>query len=144
MSGCIMSPPTENTVFMVSINHSLSGAYVWKYIGTNDVNKMQKTYGKNTAGCCQKGRVLLFIWELSWARRRIWSRQWVSEVGGQVFCGDFFRIIIPKDLNQNKPNVTNYSCKCIWPQRNCNTKQLEQSRIIPKTQNIIKTSFEKT
>lgn len=28
MSGCIMSPPTENTVFMVSMNHSLSGAYV--------------------------------------------------------------------------------------------------------------------
>lgn len=33
MSGCIMSPPTENTVFMVSMNHSLSGAYVWTFIG---------------------------------------------------------------------------------------------------------------
>lgn len=33
ISGCNKSPPSENTVFMVSINHSLSGAYVRKYIG---------------------------------------------------------------------------------------------------------------
>lgn len=33
MSGCIMSPPRENTVFIVSMNHSLSGAYVQWFIG---------------------------------------------------------------------------------------------------------------
>lgn len=28
MSECITSPPTENTAFIVWMNHSLSGAYV--------------------------------------------------------------------------------------------------------------------
>lgn len=28
ISGCITSPPTENTAFIVWINHALSGAYV--------------------------------------------------------------------------------------------------------------------
>lgn len=38
-SACIMSPPRENTVFMVSMNHSLSGAYVWSLIGKSNSRK---------------------------------------------------------------------------------------------------------
>lgn len=39
ISGCIVSPPTENTVFIVSMNHSLSGAYVWWFIGKKQYTK---------------------------------------------------------------------------------------------------------
>lgn len=46
-SGCIMSPPTENTVFMVSMNHSLSGAYVWSFIGKNRKKQSIKTQQPN-------------------------------------------------------------------------------------------------
>lgn len=46
MSGCIMSPPSENTVFIVSMNHSLSGAYVQWFIGK--YNKCNKQSIKDT------------------------------------------------------------------------------------------------
>lgn len=41
-SDCIMSPPSENTVFMVSMNHSLSGANVRSFIGKKNHVCQQK------------------------------------------------------------------------------------------------------